>query len=613
MSAKGPDEDKTPKQHLIDALLNDIKAECAPGVAPGVEKISQEQCALEIVLHCKHKVSVGGDTVKVHDPSQVLDALLDVTNHSYNNKELKDQQRLKNIETAVSTLQKVIEFSGVGYQDLTKQGTELNHKFNHVMDDIGKIMEPKKVKMTQMAIEGICRQQIKKAEEAKNDAKSLIENEQGIDIAKFVSSKPMIGNHSKKRVQTVAKAIANDFQAFQMSETQLLGSDEHEIGKHKEFFNGINSMITDGILQARTENEAVNILRLYIEVGNQCVKNNDFDSGQAVAAAFSNANIERLFNGDSLTGLLDKISKTSKKDFLEITALFSPTIEGKAKLKVKTEAAANDWHTIPSPVFMVKLAGVDGMEDTFNNKLERASRSILPLIEQRAKQKKHPVDVQPQTNFVHLLATTARLNDDQQYEQMNKLRTDRKYDGKKFKSVEKVVGTQQPNFDNISNDYVPEIIEDPFIEDEQDTSFGLDEPADMQSYDNPVHSLEDIGSNDEIGPEVNQVQKIDEAAFQNIPPPLNLDEEAFQNIPPPLNLSAVKQAEEPNQKVPDAEGLKEQKQEFSAVEQPRNVRRLTIMFETKIEQKQEERRQERGNKKDPAKQENKSSKGSKFK
>jgi len=515
MSAKGSDKGKvTPKEHLIGALLNDIKA----AWAPGVDKISQEQCALEIVLYCQHKVGVGKDRVKVHDPSMVLDALLDVTNHSYNNEELNDRQRLKNMETAVSTLQKVIEFSGVDYQDLTIEGTKLNHKFKHVMSEISEVMGGEKAKMTQVAIQGICEQQVKKSDEAKNNAKTLIENEQGIDIAKFVSSKPMIGNHSKKRVQTVAKAIANDLRAFQSGETQLQGSDEHEIGKHKEFFNGLSSMITDGILQAKSENEAANILRLYIEVGNQCVKNNDFDSGQAIAAAFEDTNITRLYNSNKLTGILDKIPKSSKKDFSEITALFSPTSEGKAKLKVKTEAAANDWHTIPSPVFMGKLAAVDGMDESFNDKLEVASKAILTLTEQRAKQKEHPVNVQPQTNFVHLLATTARLNDDQKFQQMNKLRTDRKYDGKKFKSVEKVVGTQQPNFNDITSDYVPEIIEDPFIEDEQDTSFELDLPADMQSYDDLVDALDNIEFDDGIGLEVNQVQEIDEAAFHNIPP-----------------------------------------------------------------------------------------------
>ena len=62
MSAKGSDKGKvTPKEHLIGALLNDIKA----AWAPGVDKISQEQCALEIVLYCQHKVGVGKDRVKV--------------------------------------------------------------------------------------------------------------------------------------------------------------------------------------------------------------------------------------------------------------------------------------------------------------------------------------------------------------------------------------------------------------------------------------------------------------------------------------------------------------------------------------------------------------------
>jgi len=601
------------QQHLMDALLNNVKEEWKPANASqdwqaGAQNISQEACALEIILHCKHKVNINGATVKVHNPSQVLDILLDVANQTYSDKSINDEQRFKNMEKAILTLQKVIEFSGVSYQDLTVQGTELNHKFNHVMDDIDKIMDSEKAKVIRVAIEGICRQQIENTKEAKNNAKSIIENEQGIDIAKFVSSKPLIGSHSQKRVKTVALAIANDLKAFQSSEVKLQGSDEHEIGKHSQFFNGISSMITDGILQAKTEKEAANILRLYIEVGKQCVKNNDFDSGQAISSAFSNSNIEKLFNGGKLTGLLDKIPKSSKKDFLELNELFSPAAEGKKKLKEKIDSVGNDWHTTPSPTFVAKLAGVDGMENDFNDKLEVASKAILPLIEQKKTQQAHPINIQPQTNFIHLLATTSRLTDDQQFEQMNKLRTDRKYDGKKFKSVEKVTGSISPNFNDITNDYVPKIVEDPFIEEVKketkdesneevkdesneevkDELFVLEEPADMQSYNEPVHELDNIVFEDGMDSSMSQAQRN--------------DNKAFYNIPPPLAPSVVKQAEEPV-----AQALNEHRQEGDpAVEQSRNVSRLTIMFENKIKQHEMEWKQSR--KPEQSRQENESEK-----
>jgi len=59
--------------------------------------------------------------------------------------------------------------------------------------------------------------------------------------------------------------------------------------------------------------------------------------------------------------------------------------------------------------------------------------------------------------------------------------------------------------------------------------------------------------------------------------------------------------------VPDAEGLKEQKQESPpAVEQPRSVRRLTTMFEAKIKQQQVEWKQ--GRKPEQPKEENESAK-----